>query len=67
MCSGAARCLLEKARVALEEKDMKEKIEREGSEVDEGGEEAPVLILNKHSTETVEQLERGEDMTLNQY
>lgn len=33
----------EEARVALEEEDVEEEVERQGAEVDEGGEEAPVL------------------------
>ena len=36
--------LLEHARVALDEEDVEEEVEGEGAEVDEGGEEAPVLL-----------------------
>jgi hypothetical protein len=35
--------LLEHAGVALDEEDVEEEVEGEGAEVDEGGEEAPVL------------------------
>ena len=71
---------------------MEEEIEGEGAEIDECGEEAPVLrefdgfnkmlyffqkererdqvgtylVLDEHSTKTIEQLKRGDDMTLHQ-
>jgi hypothetical protein len=35
--------LFEEARVSLEEEDVVEEVEAEGAEVEEGGEEAPVL------------------------
>jgi hypothetical protein len=39
----AARALLEEARVALQEEDVVEQVEREGAKVEEGCYEAPVL------------------------
>jgi len=39
----AARRLLEQAGVALEEVDVEEEVDGDGAEVEEGGEEAPVL------------------------
>lgn len=43
MCRGATGRFLEQSRIALEEEDMEEEVEREGSKVDEGGQEAPIL------------------------
>lgn len=40
---GAAGGFFEKAGVALEEEDVEEEVDREGAEVDEGCQEAPVL------------------------
>jgi hypothetical protein len=39
--------LLEKARVALEKEDVVEEVEAEGPEVEEGGDETPVLCWSQ--------------------
>nr|POE56617.1 hypothetical protein CFP56_33589 [Quercus suber] len=59
--------------VALDEEDVEEQVEGKRAEVDEGGDEAPVLTrgktdlaLDEDGTETVEQLERREDLALDQ-
>lgn len=43
MCWRSARGLLEKTGISLEEVDVEEEVEREGAEVEECCEQAPVL------------------------
>lgn len=45
---------------------MKEEVEREGAKVDEGGEETPVLVLDKYGAEAVKELKGRDDMALYQ-
>jgi hypothetical protein len=50
VCGRASGRLFKKARVALQEEDVVEEVEAEGSEVEEGSYEAPVLPYNQYES-----------------
>lgn len=43
---------------------MEHQIQRQGSEVQEGCEEAPILVLEEDSPEAIEELERRDNLAL---
>lgn len=45
---------------------MQQQVEGEGPEVEEGGEEAPVLVLEEDGADGVEESERGHDVALDE-
>lgn len=50
----APRALFEEARVALEEVDVVEEVERQRAKVEEGGQESPVLLERVNSVSCVQ-------------
>ena len=66
LAASGRRGLLEQARVSLEEEHVKEEIERQRAEVQERGQESPVLALDEDGPEAVEELEGRDDVTLHE-